>query len=609
MAASPFYSGKRLSFDGQLCTVRYYGEVKGTKGEWLGVEWDDPTRGKHSGEHGGFKYFACVSKIPTAGSFVRPTRKSDPPRSFVEALKAKYASESLEEDPDVEIVYVGKNRSVVSLAQQKKPIRISGKEAEEVGFDKIRKKLADLKELRIVILDGLCMSRPIASLRERESSMEHTWPDDLADIKGVCPKIIDLDLSRNLFEEWREIASICEQLDRLTSLRVDGNRFRDTYITEAERPRCQSAFSGIKSLKLENTLLPWEDMTNITHLFPSLTTFVASSNFFSTLTPYSLPTTITDLTLEDNTFTSLSSLEPLTTLPNLRRLILKQNKITDITAHGSPTPVFSSTLTEVDLSWNEISTWTFINSLPHVFPGLTSIRVSHNPLYQSLQAPDGKVLTAEDGYMLTVARLGQVKTLNYSPITAKERLNAESYYLSLIARELSFSSEDLSVQILASHPRYKELCEEYGEPVVKRSDNAINPNSLAARLVRLSVYLGESARHILRPTAETRKDGPVELEVPMSFTAYTLYGMVAKIFGLKPLKMKLVLETGDWMSAERRVDSVEDGDWDSESSDGESGDWKGVGKRVMREVEVVPGTRLLGTWVEGMEAVVRVEMR
>lgn len=54
-----FYIGKRLSYDGRLCTVRYQGEVQGTKGEWLGVEWDDPTRGKHAGEHQGIKYFEC----------------------------------------------------------------------------------------------------------------------------------------------------------------------------------------------------------------------------------------------------------------------------------------------------------------------------------------------------------------------------------------------------------------------------------------------------------------------------------------------------------------------------------------------------------------------
>ncbi len=51
--------GQRLSFDGAICTVRYIGEVVGTSGAWLGVEWDDPVRGKHDGSHKGTRYFQC----------------------------------------------------------------------------------------------------------------------------------------------------------------------------------------------------------------------------------------------------------------------------------------------------------------------------------------------------------------------------------------------------------------------------------------------------------------------------------------------------------------------------------------------------------------------
>lgn len=53
--------GQRRSFNGALCTIRYVGNVNGTAGEWLGVEWDDETRGKHSGEHGGVRYFTCTA--------------------------------------------------------------------------------------------------------------------------------------------------------------------------------------------------------------------------------------------------------------------------------------------------------------------------------------------------------------------------------------------------------------------------------------------------------------------------------------------------------------------------------------------------------------------
>ena len=34
-------------------TVRYVGEVAGTKGQWVGVEWDDESRGRHDGTHDG----------------------------------------------------------------------------------------------------------------------------------------------------------------------------------------------------------------------------------------------------------------------------------------------------------------------------------------------------------------------------------------------------------------------------------------------------------------------------------------------------------------------------------------------------------------------------
>jgi dynactin complex subunit len=56
------YVGRRLSYAGARCTVRYIGQVQGTNGDWLGVEWDDPTKGKHDGSHNGVKYFDCTWK-------------------------------------------------------------------------------------------------------------------------------------------------------------------------------------------------------------------------------------------------------------------------------------------------------------------------------------------------------------------------------------------------------------------------------------------------------------------------------------------------------------------------------------------------------------------
>jgi tubulin-specific chaperone E len=149
-------------------------------------------------------------KDPKCASFVRPSRPSDSPRTFLEALKEKYASEDFEG-----FVYFNGD-----LKKKQDAIVISGKEVEEVGFDKIRQKLADFYQLRIVVLDGLCMTESVHHLTQ------WPWnPDDLDKrlhkIRETCPKIAELDLSRNLFEDWREVLAIVEQLPLLSSLKAE----------------------------------------------------------------------------------------------------------------------------------------------------------------------------------------------------------------------------------------------------------------------------------------------------------------------------------------------------------------------------------------------------
>lgn len=151
-----------------------------------------------------------LRKEGTPGSFVRPNRPADPSRGFVEALRQKYACLS-----------ASGAATTTSLQQEEQSIRISGKEVEEVGFDKVRKQLANLHELRIVILDGLCIARPLSRNLSAAGGDSGAPLDSADDIRRTCPRIAELDLSRNLFEEWREILSICQQLETLNSLKIE----------------------------------------------------------------------------------------------------------------------------------------------------------------------------------------------------------------------------------------------------------------------------------------------------------------------------------------------------------------------------------------------------
>ena len=201
-----FYVGRRLSYNGALCTVRYHGTLPGTQGEWLGVEWDHAGRGKHDGKHQGKRFFQCRSSEPVAGSFIRPSRPSDEPRSFLDALRFKYGAE------DVNSKSLGGEKHSISNGA---PIEISGKVVEEVGFDRVRRQQAVLQNLRIVLLDELCLQSITLQI-----PLSRTVENLQENIFRTCPNIVELDLGWNLIETWGDVADICVPLRKLQVLKV-----------------------------------------------------------------------------------------------------------------------------------------------------------------------------------------------------------------------------------------------------------------------------------------------------------------------------------------------------------------------------------------------------
>ncbi|KAK7930413.1 hypothetical protein WMY93_006808 [Mugilogobius chulae] len=74
---------------------------------WLGVEWDNPERGKHDGVHEGVHYFSC--SFPGSGSFVRPAKVSFGV-DFLSAVAQVYHMET-DEDQSEDISIFSKTRS------------------------------------------------------------------------------------------------------------------------------------------------------------------------------------------------------------------------------------------------------------------------------------------------------------------------------------------------------------------------------------------------------------------------------------------------------------------------------------------------------------------
>ncbi|KAH8598971.1 hypothetical protein B0O99DRAFT_650195 [Bisporella sp. PMI_857] len=566
-----YHVGQRVSFKSALCTIQYIGPVEGTDREWLGVEWDDPKRGKHNGENNGRKYFTCKSSSPTAASFIAITRNPDLEQSFIEAVREKYATDIINQPFTIAL---------------DKPIEISGKTVEEVGFEKIKKQQSQLHELKIVLVDGY---------RINKAGPRNT-------IKYVCPKIMELDLSRNLFEDCSEIIKICEELDSVRSLRLNGNRLE---ILSADMEQASQAFDRIQELELDDILSSWEDICLLTQTFKSLSKLTASSNSLGVVSSPLLTTNLRSLTLEYNDFTNLSELLPLAEMASLESLHLKGNRISR--AYTTP-PSFGRNLCYIDLSYNQVTDWEFLDAMTDIFPGMTALRFSNNPIYDNLSKETGSATSIDDGYMLTLARLGNLKTLNFSNITSEDRRNGEMFYLSRIGQAMAKVPEAEEHTVASRHKRYAELCETYGEPtVVRKPAETINPDFLEARLIKFTFYL--------RPgTNKGQEEAIIKVkEIPKSFDIYRVKGIVGRLFGLRPLSLRLVWETGEWDPVAGYEEEEESDDSNDEGTerivDAETAAQRERGKWMKREVEIEDSTRQVGFCVDGMEATVRVELR
>lgn len=99
-----------------------------------------------------------------------------------------------------------------------------------------------------------------------------------------------------------------------------------------------------------------------------------------------------------------------------------------------------------------------------------------------------------------------------------------------------------------------------------------------------------------------------QVKIPKSFNVYSVLGMVGKRLSVMPLELRLIWETGERDPIGLNQDQTGIEEWDSDEE--EDGDEIKIDENsVAREVELVAGTRTLGTYIEGREARVRIERK
>ncbi|XP_029056552.2 tubulin-specific chaperone E isoform X1 [Osmia bicornis bicornis] len=418
--------GSRIECDGHQGTVKYCGPVGDTKGLWLGIDWDDPTRGKHNGTYEGIKYFKA--RHSTSGSFIRPG-KAKFGISCPEAIKMRYGLINDE--------LAGIDRDILTSLQKE----INAPFLEVVGFSKVNRKQSKFDQLKIV---GL-----------REQYISNTGKP--GELKELCPNIEELDISRNLINSWQTIADICSQLDSLVRLNVSENYL----LIEKNMKVLSNSFSMVKSLTMARMNYDWFDIQQCMCMFPSLQELSLSFNIVSIIQkPLEIDNLmkICKLTLEGNLISSWDEVLKLGSLPCLEYLNLNSNKIDKIRFPSvEPTAKTSAffNLRQLHVSHNNISEWKSISELEKL-NNLEDLKFRENPILKNENM--------ETVRQLIIAKISNLRFLNGTEILDHERRGAEYDYLKLYLLRWTETENNLDKrnQFISEHPRYPALVKKYG---------------------------------------------------------------------------------------------------------------------------------------------------
>ncbi|KZT69805.1 RNI-like protein [Daedalea quercina L-15889] len=506
--------GTRIIHSGHLGTVRFVGKVDGTAGVWLGVEWDDPRRGKHDGVKDGRRYFSCA--VPNAGSFIRPSSNISYGHSFLEALASKYID--VPHGSGLEKVVLGSSNGTI--------------EVEAVGLDRIRGKLAHLERLREVSLDG----EGVASA------------DPPGAIAKACPGIRGLDLSKNLFPSWDVISTIVCELPNLQRLALNQNRLQSL----TDHARALAAFQNITELQLNTTLTTWSAMQSIIRYMPALTTVEMGYNRIQSLSTGSdSPSKVEELNLDSNSLSSWSDIcGALRTYTALQRLVLTSNVIESLGPISHPTESPLPRLKHLSLSFNRLSSWRDIDHLPGWCPTIESLSLTGNPLVEDAEL-------GRNARAFAIAKIPMLTLLDAASVSAKERTDSELFYLSWINKNGPPDEEARCRE----HPRWSALCEKHGRPDTAPSTAQQRQDTLSSRLIEVKLYRTDTAPS---GKAVTHTSDPLVLRVLPSMNIRTFHLKVTKSFKVPKAaqaSIRLWLRMPDDRLVEIERDDNHDLDW------------------------------------------------
>ncbi|CAK1549351.1 unnamed protein product [Leptosia nina] len=429
--------GSRIKSNDDFGTVKYIGDVQGYKGTWYGVEWDNIERGKHDGCADGIQYFKTT--IPGAGSFIRPN-KTSPMKTCSEAIRKYYGDR---EDETV----AAHRRTVINEWKRE----MGAPFIEMVGFEKIHQKQKFDRLLEVCVHD-----QNVAKA---------------GDVAALCPNVRSLDVSQNLFSNWREVINISAQLPDLHELDVSKNRMAID-MPEDTMFQLSTNFANLKKLNISVCDYEWSDVLALSHLWPNVNEVITAYNRIKNISPPDVTmNSLTILRLDGNPIDSWFEILNLGKLKNLRVLSLNDCFIKNISFNNdqgnAKVDVFEN-LEVLFLNRNSICDWRSVSELEKL-KNLKKLYFLKNPIQDSEDY--------DTGSQLIIAKIGTLQELNGSIITRELRRGAEYDYMKRYGAEWKLAQNDVNSKhkFDLEHCRFQELIDKYGIPddslLVKQQKN------------------------------------------------------------------------------------------------------------------------------------------
>eukprot|EP00759_Apiculatamorpha_spiralis_P042139 PhF_6_TR40416/c0_g1_i1/m.60243/K21768/TBCE; tubulin-specific chaperone E len=366
--------------DGFLGIVRYIGPLDGTEGEFVGVEWDDASRGKHDGMFKSKRYFTC-SNPSSKASFVL-SRKLLGGISFPDAIITRFSF------------------GVGDVSKYKCQGTAPFIKADNGSYPYLTN----------------CACGGVPSLRRIATA----GPPGA--VRFLFPNIVDLSLAETMLMSWTEVFSLCEQLEKLSYLNVASNPLGDMPITE-------SAFPQLKVVKATDTQMTGLSLPTLLNVFPNLQELSICHNVIGKIPDLNVNHPVQIIRLNFASIDYWGNLNALGSLKHLVSLHVSDNPIHKVEiSHGE-----FNTLQHLYLRNTSLQTFHSLDVLNHL-PALKDIAVTNVPVLTEL-----KDLTDMERRYVVIAHVERVNCVNAGAVTPEEREAAERF----VVRHFSESPEQL----------------------------------------------------------------------------------------------------------------------------------------------------------------------